>query len=53
MSAFLKTINKDGQGGPYYSFNKDYHLVSDTTKVIIVGTITSPQGRGLLLYEFI
>ena len=47
MSKFIKTISKDGKGGPYHSFNKDYHLVSDTTKVIIVGTITSPQGRGL------
>lgn len=37
---------KDGNGGPYHSFNKDYHLVEPTTKVIIVGTITSPQGRG-------
>ena len=46
MSRFLKTIEKDGRGGPYYSFNKDYHLVNETTKVIIVGTITSPQGRG-------
>ena len=47
MSKFLKTIATDGKGGPYHSFNKDYHLVMDTTKVIIVGTITSPQGRGL------
>lgn len=46
MSNFLKIVDKDGQGGPYYSFNKDYHLVNGTTKVIIVGTITSPQGRG-------
>ena len=45
MSKFLKTISKDGNGGPYHSFNKDYHLVSDTTKVIIVGTVTSPKGR--------
>ena len=45
MSKFLKTIEMDGRGGPYHSFNKDYHLVSDTTKVIIVGTITSPKGR--------
>ena len=44
---FLKIIEKDGQGGNYYSFNKDYHLVGHSTKVIIVGTITSPQGRGL------
>ena len=47
MSTFLKTIQKDGCGGPFYSFNKDYRLVNETTKVIIVGTITSPQGRGL------
>ena len=47
MSKFLKTILIDGNGGPYYSFNKDYHLVTTNTKVIIVGTITSPQGRGL------
>ncbi len=47
MSTFLKTIQKDGKGGPFHSFNKDYHLVNNTTKVIIVGTITSPQGRGI------
>ena len=47
MSTFLKTIQKEGRGGPFYSFNKDYHLVGPSTKVIIVGTITSPQGRGL------
>ena len=47
MSKFLKTISKDGKGGTYHSFNRDYHLVSETTKIIIVGTITSPQGRGL------
>lgn len=46
MSSFLKTIQKDSKGGTYHSFNKDYHLVNKTTKVIIVGTITSPQGRG-------
>ena len=46
MNKFLKTIEKDGNGGPYHSFNKDYHLVTPHTKVIIVGTITSPQGRG-------
>ena len=46
MSKFIKTISKDGKGGAYYSFNKDYHLVNSSTKVIIVGTITSPQGRG-------
>ena len=46
MSTFLKTIQKDGRGGPFYSFNQDYRLVNETTKVIIVGTITSPQGRG-------
>ena len=47
MSKFLKTIATDGKGGAYYSFNKDYHLVNSSTRVIIVGTITSPQGRGL------
>ena len=46
MSKFLKTIQKDGRGGPFKSFNSDYHLVREDTKVIIVGTITSPQGRG-------
>ena len=46
MSKFLKTISIDGRGGPYKSFNSDYHLVREDTKVIIVGTITSPQGRG-------
>ena len=47
MSRFLKTISIDGRGGPYKSFNSDYHLVREDTKVIIVGTITSPQGRGI------
>ena len=47
MSKFLKAIAVYGKGGTYHSFNKDYHLLSETTKVIIVGTITSPQGRGL------
>ena len=47
MSTFLKTIQKDGKGGPFHSFNKDYRLVDKTTKVVIVGTITSPQGRGI------
>ena len=46
MSKFLKNISIDGCGGPYKSFNSDYHLVREDTKVIIVGTITSPQGRG-------
>ena len=46
MSKFLKTILVDGRGGPYKSFNSDYHLVKEDTRVIIVGTITSPQGRG-------
>ena len=46
MSKFLKTISKDDNGGPFRSFNKDYHLIDSKTKVIIVGTITSPQGRG-------
>ena len=45
MSKFLKTISLDGNGGSYHSFNKDYHLVNKATKVIIVGTITSPKGR--------
>ena len=47
MSKFLKTILIDGNDGPFHSFNKDYHLVTPHTKVIIVGTITSPQGRGI------
>lgn len=47
MSTFLKKILKDGKGGSFYSFNKDYRLVNKNTKVIIVGTITSPQGRGI------
>ena len=38
MSKFLNTISKDGKGGTYHSFNRDYRLVGDTTKVIIVGT---------------
>ena len=46
MSKFLKTIEKDGRGGPYQSFNNDYHLIREDTKVVIVGTITSPPGRG-------
>ena len=46
MSKFLKEISLNGCGGPYISFNSDYHLVREDTKVIIVGTITSPQGRG-------
>ena len=52
MSTFLKTIQKDGCGGPFYSFNKDYRLVNETTKVIIVGTITSPQGRFRFIYNW-
>ena len=47
MSRFIKTIQTDGKDGSFKSFNSDYHLVNKTTKVIIVGTITSPQGRGL------
>ena len=47
MSKFLENISKDGKGGIYHSFNKDYHLIDSKTKVIIVGTITSPQGRGI------
>ena len=46
MSKFLKKISLNGRGGTYKSFNNDYHLVNKDTKVIIVGTITSPQGRG-------
>ena len=46
MSRFLKVIETDGCGGSFCSFNSQYHLVELTTKVIIVGTITSPQGRG-------
>ena len=46
MSRFLTSITTEGLGGPYKSFNSDYHLVREGTKVIIVGTITSPQGRG-------
>ena len=45
MSKFLKNISKDGKGGFFHSFNKDYHLVNPNTKVIIVGTITPPKGR--------
>ena len=47
MSPFIKTIQKDDCGGSFHSFNEDYRLVNKTTKVIIVGTITSPQGRGI------
>ena len=47
MSKFLKNISKDSEGGTYLSFNNAYHLVNDNTKLIIVGTITSPQGRGV------
>ena len=47
MSSFLKKILIDGKGGSFHSFNKDYRLVNNTTKVVIVGTITSPQGRGI------
>ena len=46
MSRFIKTIQKDGRGGSFKSFNRTYQLIDETTKVIIVGTITSPQGRG-------
>ena len=47
MIKFLKKINLDGKGGSFNSFNKNYHLVGKRTKVVIVGTITSPQGRGI------
>lgn len=47
MSTFLKKICKEGKGGSFHSFNKDYRLANKNTKVIIVGTITSPQGRGI------
>ena len=46
MRTFLKTIESEGKGGSFKSFNRDYRLVTKTTKIIIVGTITSPQGRG-------
>ena len=46
MSRYLKSINEDGNGGPFKSFNSDYCLVRKDTRLIIVGTITSPQGRG-------
>ena len=46
MSLFLKNIQKENCGGPYKSFNSDYCLVRKDTRLIIVGTITSPQGRG-------
>ena len=45
MSKFLKAISKDGDGGSFHSFNRDYHLLTPNTKVIIVGTITPPKGR--------
>ena len=47
MSCFVKKIQKDGSGGAFHSFNKDCHLVNKATKVIIVGTVTSPRGRGI------
>ena len=50
MSAFLKTIQIDGHGGPYKSFNDDYYLVREDTKVIIIGTITPPKGRSKGFY---
>ena len=46
MNKFQKSISIDGLGGSFKSFNCDYRLVTNTTKVVIVGTITSPQGRG-------
>ena len=46
MNKFLIKITVDGRGGSFESFNSDCHLVRDDTEVIIVGTITSPQGRG-------
>lgn len=47
MSKFLKNISKETNNDGYFrSFNKVFHLVNKTTKVIVVGTITSPQGRG-------
>ena len=46
MSTFLKAILTNGKGGSFRSFNKDYRLINKFTKVIIIGTITSPQGRG-------
>ena len=47
MSIFLRKILTDNRGGKYKSFNRNYYLVNKPTKIIIVGTITSPQGRGL------
>lgn len=47
MSKFLNKISKDGKGGSFKSFNSEYRLINDDTKVVIVGTITSPQGRGV------
>ena len=46
MSKFLNKIKNDNNGGSFRSFNSNYQLVDSNTKVIIVGTITSPQGRG-------
>ena len=46
MNKFSKQVTLGGNGGPFKSFNSDYHLVREDTNVIIVGTITSPQGRG-------
>ena len=46
MNKFSKQVTLGGNGGPYKSFNRDYRLVKEDTRVIIVGTITSPQGRG-------
>ena len=46
MSKFLFKTAKDSNGGSFRSFNSTYCLVNSSTKVIIVGTITSPQGRG-------
>lgn len=46
MGSFLTSIKTEGKGGTFKSFNCDYHLINEKTKVVIVGTITSPQGRG-------
>ena len=47
MNRFCKQISSNGNGGPFKSFNGKYNLIGEDTKVIIVGTITSPQGRGV------
>ena len=46
MNNFKKRIIVDDKGGAFNSFNGKYRLVGKNTNVVIVGTITSPQGRG-------